>query len=83
MWLLSDGFSHSIEILDTAGLHQFPAMRQLSIQSGAAFVVVYAVDDLYSFQHALDILDDVINIKGEKRSWTITIILKRPFYLFY
>lgn len=39
-----------VDILDTAGDLQFPAMRRLSIATAHAFLLVYAIDDLSSFE---------------------------------
>ncbi|CAL8129941.1 unnamed protein product [Orchesella dallaii] len=39
-----------VDILDTAGDLQFPAMRRLSIATAHAFLLVYAIDDVSSFE---------------------------------
>lgn len=59
------GVFHTIEILDTAGLHQFPAMRRLSIMSGDAFIVVFSVDNRESFEEALQLIQLIFETKGE------------------
>ncbi|GBP30494.1 Dexamethasone-induced Ras-related protein 1 [Eumeta japonica] len=47
---LPDGASLTLDILDTAGAYQFPAMRALSISTAGAFLLVYAVDDASSWE---------------------------------
>lgn len=54
------GCSLTLDILDTAGSYDFPAMKTLNIASSDVFVIVYAVDDEASFdevvcQSALDL----------------------------
>ena len=61
----ADGLFHALEILDTAGSHHFPAMRELSIRSGRAFVVVFAVNNEQSFYEAQTLWDLIVELKGE------------------
>lgn len=42
---LPNGASLTLEILDTTGSYQFPAMRALSISNGGVFILTYSVDD--------------------------------------
>ncbi|KAG8194831.1 hypothetical protein JTE90_017269 [Oedothorax gibbosus] len=61
---LPDGISHTVEILDTAGSHHFPAMRELSIRSGRGFLLVYSVDSLQSFREAAQLFQLIHDIRG-------------------
>ncbi|XP_035207854.1 ras-related protein Rap-1b-like [Stegodyphus dumicola] len=63
---LPDGISHTVEILDTAGSHHFPAMRELSIRSGRGFLLVYSVDSLQSFREAIQLWELINNIRGSQ-----------------
>lgn len=59
---------HTVEILDTAGTHCFPAMRQLSIQTGRAFVLVFSVDSLQSFYETINLYELITKIRGKHHS---------------
>ncbi|CAH1255488.1 DIRAS2 [Branchiostoma lanceolatum] len=61
---LPDGNMHSIEILDTGGTHQFPAMQELNIKTAHGFIIVYSIDDAESFQEAHKLRKLVVNVKG-------------------
>lgn len=41
---LPDGARLTLDILDTSGAYQFPAMRELSISTADAFILVFCVD---------------------------------------
>ena len=53
-------------------MHQFPAMRELSIKSGQAFVVVYAVNSRASFEEALELVSLVLKLKRESDAQAFT-----------
>ncbi|XP_076066538.1 GTP-binding protein Di-Ras1-like [Oratosquilla oratoria] len=61
---LPNGLFHALEILDTAGSHHFPAMRELSIRSGRAFVIVYAVNNEQSFYEAQTLWNLITKVRG-------------------
>lgn len=56
---LPDGASLTLDILDTSGAHQFPAMRALSISTGGAFILVYAVDNEETWDEVVRLREQV------------------------
>lgn len=56
---LPDGASLTLDILDTSGAFQFPAMRALSISTSGAFILVYAVDDADTWAEVVRLRDQV------------------------
>ncbi|KAK9375494.1 P-loop containing nucleoside triphosphate hydrolase protein [Lipomyces chichibuensis] len=67
-----DGRPCILEILDTAGVEQFTAMRELYIKNGQGFVLVYSVTDRSSLLELSKLYDQVCRIKGTK---TVPIVL--------
>lgn len=48
---------------DTSGSYQFPAMRQVAINRASGFIMVYSLDNQYSFVELKRLLDEVVESK--------------------
>ncbi|XP_034252135.1 ras-related protein Rap-2a [Thrips palmi] len=59
-----NGVNLTLDILDTAGSYEFPAMRALSIKSADAFVLVYDVTDADTFEEVRTTRDQILEAKG-------------------
>ncbi|XP_047739815.1 GTP-binding protein Di-Ras2 isoform X1 [Hyalella azteca] len=54
----------TLQITDTTGSHQFPAMQRLSIGKGHAFILVYSVTSRQSLEELRPIRDVIVEMKG-------------------
>ncbi|CAG4911418.1 unnamed protein product [Colias eurytheme] len=57
------GVRLTLDILDTSGAYEFPAMRALSMQSADAFILVYDITDLESFAEVRALRDQIHETK--------------------
>ncbi|CAN0135499.1 GTP-binding protein Di-Ras2-like [Lethenteron reissneri] len=55
----------TLQITDTTGSHQFPAMQRLAISRGHAFLLVYAVTSRQSLEELRPIYEVIAQIKGD------------------
>ncbi|XP_014209465.1 GTP-binding protein Di-Ras2 [Copidosoma floridanum] len=55
----------TLQITDTTGSHQFPAMQRLSISKGHAFILVYSVSSRQSFEELRPIWEVIRELKGQ------------------
>ncbi|XP_055381369.1 GTP-binding protein Di-Ras2 isoform X1 [Condylostylus longicornis] len=55
----------TLQITDTTGSHQFPAMQRLSISKGHAFILVYSVCSKQSLEELRPIWDLIKELKGQ------------------
>ncbi|XP_019866430.1 GTP-binding protein Di-Ras2-like [Aethina tumida] len=58
----------TLQITDTTGSHQFPAMQRLSISKGHAFILVYSVCSRQSLEELKPIWEVIKEIKGPDTS---------------
>ena len=63
-----------LEILDTAGIEEFPVMKRIAIAHGDAFLILYAVNDARSFDIARQMRQLVLEIKGDSPA-TLPIVI--------
>ena len=58
------GSTIKLDILDTAGNLEFPAMRRLSISTANAFLLVFAVDSRDSFETVKELWEQIRDLRG-------------------
>ncbi|XP_064091544.1 GTP-binding protein Di-Ras2 [Macrobrachium rosenbergii] len=56
----------TLQITDTTGSHQFPAMQRLSISKGHAFILVYSITSRQSLEELRPIWEVIREIKGNE-----------------
>lgn len=65
----------TLQITDTTGSHQFPAMQRLNIQKGHAFILVYSITNRQSLEELKAIYKDIAEIKGLNSAKTVPMML--------
>jgi len=71
-----DNVSVEIDILDTSGSFQFPAMRKLAIATGDAFLLVYSVSDAKSFETVKELREEIKEQKA-KGKYSIVVVANK------
>ncbi|NXL02889.1 DIRA2 protein, partial [Mesembrinibis cayennensis] len=64
----------TLQITDTTGSHQFPAMQRLSISKGHAFILVYSITSRQSLEELKPIYEQICQIKGDVESIPIILV---------
>jgi len=65
----------TLQITDTTGSHQFPAMQRLSISKGHAFVLVYSITSRQSLEELRPIFEVIREVKGSQEDVDIPVML--------
>ncbi|UYV80589.1 hypothetical protein LAZ67_19000842 [Cordylochernes scorpioides] len=59
------GASVTLDLLDTSGSYEFPAMRRLAIATGDVFVLVYAIDDPESWEEVRRLREQILEFRED------------------
>ncbi|XP_075239414.1 GTP-binding protein Di-Ras2-like [Convolutriloba macropyga] len=84
-----DGKNYQVNILDTAGVLQFPAMRRLSICNAQGFLLVYEVTEPRTLQQLKAIIEEIkdkvqlTELVNPKQHWKQNPIEKSSVYSEY
>ncbi|XP_009468931.1 PREDICTED: LOW QUALITY PROTEIN: GTP-binding protein Di-Ras2-like [Nipponia nippon] len=64
----------TLQITDTTGTHQFPAMQHLSISKEHNFILVYSITSHQSLEELRPIYEQICQIKGDVESIPIILV---------
>lgn len=64
----------TLQITDTTGSHQFPAMQRLSISKGHAFVLVYSISSRQSLEELKPILELMNEVKKDLSKYPVMLV---------
>ncbi|XP_013416273.1 GTP-binding protein Di-Ras2 isoform X2 [Lingula anatina] len=64
----------TLQITDTTGSHQFPAMQRLNINKGHAFILVFSITSRQSLEELKPIYNEIREIKGDLENVPIMLV---------
>ncbi|CAF0787979.1 unnamed protein product [Adineta ricciae] len=65
----------TLQITDTTGTHQFPAMQRLSIQKGHAFMLLYSITNKQTLEELRPIYTQIREIKADQQCDTPILLM--------
>lgn len=68
---------HDVEIVDTAGQEEFLLFRDSSMTQGDAFLMVFAIDSISSWQHLKELRSKIIQEKDDTQIPMVIVANKR------
>ncbi|XP_025108852.1 GTP-binding protein Rhes-like isoform X1 [Pomacea canaliculata] len=75
------GVPYRLDILDTSGIHPFPAMRRLSFITGDLFVLVFSVDNRESFNEVIRLREQILECKKQCQKVGVPNLLNIPMVI--
>lgn len=74
----------TLELLDTSGSDEFPAMRNLAMTTADAFLLVYAIDNQESFEQIRRLRADILDVRANlEKSVPPVVVVGNKADLFY
>lgn len=64
----------TLQITDTTGSHQFPAMQRLSISKGHAFILCFSISSRQSLEELKPILELINEVKGNLEGFPMMLV---------
>lgn len=68
---------HDVEIVDTAGQEEFLTFRDSSMTQGDAFLMVFAIDSISSWQHLKELRTKIVQEKDDSQIPMVIVANKR------
>jgi DIRAS family GTP-binding Ras-like protein 2 len=64
----------TLQITDTTGSHQFPAMQRLNITKGHAFMLVYSITSKQSLEELIPTYREIVEVKAGEENLPIMLV---------
>ena len=69
--------SHDVEVIDTAGQEEFLLFRDSSMAQGDAFLVVFAIDSVSSWQHLKELRSKIVQEKDDQQNIPMVVVANK------